>query len=225
MKKFTAESMKALRYISWPAVSKDETLFACVRSWGEEKTGEFPSEIVLIDRMSGEEHVLTEKGHSEKQPIFLTDGSLLYLSDESGEWQIWKCMPDGTEKQQLTTLRHGVVRYDISEERSALAFEAIMWPEELQNGIAFAEMSPEEKETWNAEMDLKPWVATDLVYKMDEWFGMRKGEYSHIGVLNLKTGKYRMVDDKGTEYIFPAWSHDGKMLAFHGYPYGGAKGR
>lgn len=225
MRKFTVETMKALRYVSWPAVSKDETLFACVRSWGEEKTGEFPSEIVLIDRASGKERVLTEVGHSEKQPVFLPDGSLFYLSDESGEWQIWKRESDGSAKQQLTSLRHGVVRYDVSEERNAIAFEATMWPEELQNGTAFTEMSTEEREAWTAEMDLKPWVATDLVYKMDEWFGMRKGEYSHIGVLELATGEYRMLEDKGVEYLFPAWSHDGKMLAFQGYPYGGAKGR
>ena len=223
MKRFQAEDMKYLTYVSWPTGSEKGDL-ACVKYHGEESTGNFPSAIHLFKH--GKEIQITEKGHSESQPVFTGNGdAILYLSDESGEQQIWQRDLCSGQKTQLTTLRHGVVRFAVSEKAKAIAFEAVMWAEEIENGTAFQEMTPDEKKQWLAELDMKPYIATDLVCKMDEWYGMRHGEYSHIGVLDLTSGEYTLVESGETELLYPAWSHDGTKLTCQGYPHKGAKGR
>lgn len=238
MKRFKAEDLPKITYVSWPAISHDGKYSACVKYKGEEETGGFPSAIHLINNETGEEYRLTDKGHSEKMPVFLRNSDMmLFLSDESGEWQVWSRDIDcssgdqGGTSKQLTHLRHGVIRYDVSEATQKITFEALLWPQEVSDGSWFSEMDPEEKKAWEEKIEWTPYVASDLIYKMDDWFGMRKGEFSHIGYQDLlsaeggETHDPVIVDTKGKEAVYPAWSHDGKKLAFHCYIYGGAKGR
>ena len=56
---------------------------------------------------------------------------------------------------------------------------------------------------------------------------MRKGEFSHIGTAELSSKKQKLFTSdcmEKMEAIYPSWSHDGKKIAFYGYPYEGAKG-
>ena len=102
-----------------------------------------------------------------------------------------------------------------------------MWPDEVKNETALTEMTKEEKESWQEELDWTPYVATNLTYKLDEWHGMRKGEFSHIGLVDLTSGEQKVFASgrmETMETIHPSLSHDGKTVAFYGYPYDGAKG-
>jgi dipeptidyl aminopeptidase/acylaminoacyl peptidase len=224
MKRFQAEDMKHLSYVSWPVASKDESLIGCVKYHADESTGNFLSSIYLIQ--DGQEKNISNARASESQPLFAEDGkSMYFLSDISGERQVWfRSLEDGEEKQ-ITTLRHGVERFQFSELNHAIVFEATLWPEELEEEIAFTEMTSEEKAEWLQKMDMKPYVAEELVCKMDEWHGMRKGEYSHVGVLDLNSGNYEMVEAPRTELTYPTLSQDGNSVACFGYPYHDARGR
>ena len=56
---------------------------------------------------------------------------------------------------------------------------------------------------------------------------MRKGEFSHIGLVDLTSGEQKVFASgrmETMETIHPSLSHDGKTVAFYGYPYDGAKG-
>ncbi len=224
MKRFQAEDMKHLTYVSWPAASADGQVRVCVKYHADESTGNFVSSIYQI--RNGEERNLSTPGASESQPVLTADGrNIFYLSNASGEMQVWRRSLENGEEKQLTTLRHGIVRFQYAESAHAIVFEATLWPEELQDDTAFTEMTPEEKSVWNQKLDMKPYVAEELVYKMDEWYGMRKGEYSHVGVLDLDSGNYEMVDGNGTELVYPTLSHDGMRIACHGYPHHDARGR
>ena len=131
------------------------------------------------------------------------------------------------EKRQITTLRHGVLRYQLSDDETKLVFEATLWPEEIQENTAFEEMTPEKKAQWEEDLDWRPYEITNLTYKLDEWHGMRKGEFSHIGTAELSSKKQKLFTSdcmEKMEAIYPSWSHDGKKIAFYGYPYEGAKG-
>ena len=230
-KRFEYSDLAKIKYVSYPVISDDGCRSAYVRYHGDEATGRFPCEVMLIDNMTGEDQCLTAEDHSEKQPYFMSDGSMLYLSDESGEWQVWKRYPADTDRlpQQITTLRHGIVRYTVSEASDMLAFEAVLWPEEVTCGSYITEMTAAERSEWKEKLDWTPYVATDLVYKMDEWYGMRKGEFSHIGYQRLDpehgSAGAVILDTGGKEALYPAWSNDGTKLAFHCYPYSGARGR
>lgn len=232
-KKFLPDTMKHICYVTWPAISPSGDLLAWVNWKGDEKSGLFSSKIHLMNLGDNDaartEHVLTPDGVNQKQPYFLPDGiHMAYLSDESGEYQVFiKDLSTGTARQ-ITTLRHGVLRYHFSDDAQKLVFEATLWPKEVTDNLAFTEMTPQEKAKWEEELDWTPYEVTTLTYKMDEWHGMRKGEFSHIGTVNTVTGESTIFAKgrmESMEAIEPSWSHDAKQIAFYGYPYDGAKGR
>ena len=249
-KKFQKNDLERLRYLSWPALAEDGKKAAWVTRKGNREDGIYRGEIDILDLKNRSRIHIGGKG-TRKQPRFLKDSNyLLYLSDETGYFQIYIQNLNTGAAYQLTTLRCGVVRYDLNEEENHLAFEAVVWPEMVSEGTVFREMDEEERTLWEADLEYRPYYAEDLTYKMDEWSGMRKGEYSHIGVVKLHMGaikqklekpfadskalrkendflvrQYLFSDFADMEAVFPSWSHDGTMIAFYGYPYHGAKGR
>lgn len=226
MKRFTPDDMKYINYVTWPVITEEADRAAWVTYKGREEDGAFPSKIYTRCVDKDDCVCLTADGHSEKQPLFLSDGvRMLYLSDESGEYQVYLKNLESGEKRQITTLRHGVIRYGMAGDESCLVFEATLWPEEIEADTAFAEMSQEEKREWEEELDWRPYYITELTYKMDEWHGMRKGEYSHIGIVDLDGNYPQIIDTNGMEAVFPTLACDGSQILFYGYPYSGAKGR
>lgn len=239
-KKFTPETMKHIVYVTWPTISDKGDQIAWVDWKGDMQSGLFSSKIHLMnlnkeDALQGNndikkntEILLTSEGVNEKQPKLLSDGiHMMYLSDESGEFQVHIRNLQTNKTRQITTLRHGVLRYQLSDDEKKLVFEATLWPDEVKNETALTEMTKEEKESWQEELDWTPYVATNLTYKLDEWHGMRKGEFSHIGLVDLTSGEQKVFASgrmETMETIHPSLSHDGKTVAFYGYPYDGAKG-
>lgn len=220
-KQFQAAELKNFRYLSWPMLSAQGDKVAYVVKTPEEESGDHIPQVRWIDLNSGAEYELPQGTHA---PRFIAeDTALIYISAQSGEDQVWRRNLATGEEQQLTTLRHGVKRFALSADEKKLAVEATLWPEEVEAGKAFTEMSAEEKAAWDEEIDNRPYYITELVYKMDEWFGMRKGEFSHLAVINLENGDQQVLAT-GMEAICPAWSHDGSKLAFFGYPYHDARG-
>ena len=220
-KLFKPEDLKHFRYVSWPMLSTDGTKAAYVVKTSEEKSGLHIPQIRWIDRATKAESALPAGTHA---PIFLRDsGKLFCLSHESGEDQVWLYDLSTGEKRQITHLRHGVTRFRVSRDETQLVFEGILWPEEVQGGTALTEMSHEEKSAWEEELEWRPYEATELVCKMDEWYGMRKGQFEHIGVVDIATGEARILPT-GMASIYPTFSPDGDSVAFYGYPYHDARG-
>lgn len=226
MKKvFTADTLSLLQYLSWPVLSADGKMIAYVQSKDDKESDSLISKICLYDRKN--KCVLPwpciEK-ESRRQPCFLPNGSLLYLSDRSGMWQLWQLTFTDMQCKQLTTARHGIVHYAVSDNGEHITFEATLWPEDTAAGLSFTEMDKEELTAWEKELDMRPYCVTELTYKQDEWYGMRKGEYNHVCTLT-PDGTQRLIETNGMEAVCPAVSHDGKLLAFYGYPHSGAQGR
>ena len=135
-----------------------------------------------------------------------------------------RMLPSGDDLQ-LTTARHGVKRFSLSEDESCLAFETCLWPEEIAANLSFTEMNTEQKAAWEQELDLRPYEITDIMYKRNEWFGMRKGEQQHCAVLDRKTNRQYLLGPAELETEFPAVSKDGRSIYFYGYPHSGTQGR
>ncbi|MGN0777996.1 MAG: prolyl oligopeptidase family serine peptidase [Aristaeellaceae bacterium] len=222
-KQFTPDSMAEIRYLSWPAVSADGQLIAFVLRQGQED-GSFPPVVRVLEKVTGRYVYETPADRHEMQPLFLRDGRLALLSDASGEYQLWLRDLTTGDAQQLTHLRHGLIRYRIAQDMTRVVFEATLYPGEADSGAAFTEMTAEEKAAWLEELDYTPYEATDLIDKMDEWYGMRKGEKSHIGVCGLDGGSAAILNLNGMEAVYPAISADGAQLCFYGMPYQGARG-
>ena len=216
-KQFTPRDLWRFSYLSWPQVSPDGRLAAVVVRTPD-GDGVCRPRVRVLDGETGLAVYETALGTHEMQPRFLPDGGWALLSDESGEYQVWTVA--GDQRTQRTSLRHGVLHYDIAG--GIVAFEAELWPEEIAAGEAFTEMSAQQKADWQAELALRPYVAEDLAYKLDEWYGMRKGELPRVGVTNGQTTR---LMPQAVEGCYPALSPDGRRVAFFSYPHGGAKGR
>lgn len=224
-KTFTADTLPLLQYLSWPALSRDGRYLAYVQSEGNAESNAFSSTIHLYDRIEGRERTWrAAENENRYQPCFLSRGKMLHLSDLSGEKQLWLLELSTMESRQLTTARHGVLRYAASDNGEGIVFEATLWPEETESGMSFTEMDTDERTAWEKTLDMRPYCATELTYKQDEWHGMRKGEYSHLCTVTLG-GQQRLIKTDGMEAVYPAISHDGRTLAFYGYPHTGARGR
>lgn len=217
-KAFTPQELWRFSYLSWPRLSPDGKQAAVVIK-KPEADGVCRPRVRVMETENGSIVYESPAGVHESQPRFLPDNTLALLSDASGEYQVW--FVQGEIREQKTFLRHGVNRFDTVS--GVIAFEATLWPEEIQAGTAFQEMTPEEKEAWESELALRPYVAEDLTYKMDEWFGMRKGEKSAVGLYRPEGASLLPLD--GMEAVCPALSPDGQTAAFFAYPHHGAKGR
>ncbi|MBR1585530.1 MAG: S9 family peptidase [Clostridia bacterium] len=220
-KTFTPQDLWRFTYLSWPALSADGK-YAAVTVKTPDAAGVCQPAVRVMEADSGRVAYASPAGVHEMQPRFGQDGALYVLSDASGAYQVWRLSLTDGSRDQKTTLRHGVDHYDA--QNGVIAFSAPLWPEEIENGTAFHEMTAEEKTAWEKELDNRPYVAEDLTYKMDEWFGMRKGEWPRLGLADER-GQRLLPQVQGEECVYPALSPDGKTVAFFSYPYGGPKGR
>ncbi len=224
-KRFLPQDMDKLRYLSSPAITADGEAAAYVAAAGDGESGGFFSQIMVLEGQGEPIPLPAPEGSSQTQPSFLDRHVLAYLSDEDGQRQIYLYNLRSGEKKQLTTARHGVTRFRASEGAAAIAFELELWPEDVAANRQFTGMTGEEAAAWAQELEYRPYEITDLTYKMDEWYGMRRGQLPQIAVVDLQSGIQTLLSGFDLESAYPVLSPDGEKLAFYGYPYGGAKGR
>lgn len=227
-KRFTPSDLKHFTYLSWPVMSEDGQKIACVSRKAEEENGSFPPSVHLYEKQAdgGYQENRSQYLEDAEAPYFLRDGRhMIYLSGESGEKQVWIRNLASGEKRRITSLRHGVSYYRLSPDEQLITFAATLWPEEAEEGTACTEMTPQEKALWEAELEYTPYAAETLTYKMDEWYGMRKGEFSHIGIASLDGQLQQIFDVQGYEAEVPVFSHSGEQIAFYAYCNPGAYGR
>ncbi len=219
-RKFNTDAMKEMAYVSDPQITADGTKAAYVQTVAHKDDGEFYPQIRLLNLETGEEYGL-DAGTSEKNPRFAPDGSYFaYLSDETGEFQIYIAAQDG-KARQLTHLRHGVNGFEISPDGEKLVFTAKAFPAEIEAGNVLTEMTEEEKAEFEYQKEWGPKEITEIDYKNDSVFGVRDGSISVLGLADV-SGEVRIIADD-MPYLLPAFSPDSKKIAVFGQPYKGVK--
>ncbi|HPJ01560.1 MAG TPA: S9 family peptidase [Candidatus Limiplasma sp.] len=223
LKAFSPETMANIAYLSEPAASPDGSAFAFVKANADAALDGFASSI-YIHRRRVSEPVKLEGDGVQRSPSWSPDGkSFAYLTDASGEFQIWIQDLKSGAHRQLTTLRHGVERYVWAPDSGSIAFECKVYPAEVADRSTYAEMSADEKAHWLAQQAQAPVEITELIYKYDDE-GILDGSRRAIGIVNLNSGNVRFLSTDIPSFL-PAWSADSSKLAFYGWPYTGARAR
>ena len=129
--------------------------------------------------------------------------SVAFLRAGDGPAQLWLLPATGGEPRSLTDLPLGAGQPVWSPDRSRLAFAA---PVDLL-------AAPGEAEDERARRCHDPLVTERLDYQADG-VGIRRGIRLHLHVLEVETGQCRQLTSGDWDAGDPAWSPDGKQLAF-----------
>ena len=217
------DDLYRVEYLSFPDLSPDGKHALYVVNTASRETGGFISHIYEVPTSGGNpRQIASSKDSCEDMPQYSTDGKYIaFRSNRSGEYQIWLYDRENSEVTQLTTLRHGVGNFTWSPDGTHIAFEAAYWPGE--ESVLFKPMTSEEKKQWQRQRESSPIVVEDLIYKLDEAYGMLDGSVKQIGVVRASDGSITMLTSGIMQCSLPVWSPDGQKVAFYGFPDGGEK--
>ena len=202
MKKiFKFEDIINFSDLSSACIDSDGKIAAVVKRDIDAKTGGYKSKIVLNDISSGRSWTYNENEESsEKQPVLLKDGRMLYMSNVTGNWQIFIArfagdVDDiaGDRSRQLTTLRHGIRSYRVSEDGGQLTFETVLFPGEEDSGQWKEELLADEREKWKKGQASMAYEISGIPYRKEEWNGIRKGERTFVGTLDMVSGEQKLI--------------------------------
>jgi dipeptidyl aminopeptidase/acylaminoacyl peptidase len=193
-----------IRFVSDARVSPDGRTIAFVVTTLSEERDEYLSQIWLVDTAGGEPRRFTAGPRRDTAPRWSPDGArLAFVSerDAKKKGQLYVMPVAGGEPTRLTDLRHGVSAPEWSPDGTRLAFVSRVggW------------MEPESEE--EKRKSRPPRVITTLKYRFNGE-GFTYDRRPQIFTVAADGGEPRQVTEGDYDHADPAWSPDGRALAF-----------
>jgi dipeptidyl aminopeptidase/acylaminoacyl peptidase len=190
-----------LRNVVDPQISPDGKRVAYVVTWADRDADEtrLAVHVAPLDGR-GKARRFTQ-GNKDHTPRWSPDGRYLMFVSERGEKnQLFVAPIDGGEARQVTKAKYGISNPAWSPDGKHVAY------------MARTGEYKETKEKTAVEKSA-PRVIRDLRYKLDG-IGFFDERRTHIFTIDIETGKENQVTDGDWYDDQPAWSPDGKQIAF-----------
>lgn len=189
----TPDDVLAVEVPAEPALSPDGTRVAYVLKGSDAEKDENVSSLWLVSAGGGDARRLTH-GRADASPAWSPDGSsLAFLRADGGPPQLWLLPLGGGEPVALTDLAKGAGAPVWSPDGARIAFTAAV--------------------DTTGQQDTDPIVVDRLRYKADG-AGLLRGLRQHVHVVDVATGGVAQLTDGDRNAGPPAWSPDGRRLAF-----------
>ena len=205
---FQLSDLQKIVNLGEPQVSPDGKSVAVIVSTPDWKADKSKQEIDLVDTASGARRMLTWKREGISSPRWSPDGTqLAFIADDADtkQGQLYVMPMDGGDAQRITEIKRGVDSFSWSPDGKQIAFVS---EDEPANAKAIKEHDDAFQVTDNHFLTreaLTPWHLW-LVASTD---GTAK---------RLTQGSYSLQTDQQDDTPVPAWSRDGRSIAFVRFP-------
>ena len=206
-RKMKAQDLLTMRFDSQPQLSPDGTLVAFVSRWIDPEKNKYFSNLWLVSIRGGESRRFTVGDYGDTSPRWSPDGRhIAFVSDRSESSQIWLIPVNGGEARQLTELAEG-------------SLGSLAWsPDGTKIVFSFRPKPPADRQ---AEREVRekehssypPRVIRRAGYREDGT-GYNGGERWHLQTVCVETGEANQLTSEDYDDHSPAWSLDGRTIAF-----------
>jgi dipeptidyl aminopeptidase/acylaminoacyl peptidase len=195
-------------------ISPDGKWVAYVVTTHDVKEDKDKKRIWMNSTSGGDAIALTNEDANSTHPRWSPDGKYLGFSSERGneKKQVWLLPRGGGEAEQLTNTVQDVNAFEWSPagDRVVLVLQDAS-PEDLEAAKKKEEGKADEEQ--KEKTRTRPWVIDRLHFKEDE-IGYLDRRRTHLYVFNLTDGKVKQITFGDYDDSEPAWSPDGKSIAF-----------
>ncbi|MBC8004440.1 MAG: S9 family peptidase [Verrucomicrobia bacterium] len=195
-----------------PSVSPDKSTVLYGVTYYNVPENKSYRELYTLSVDGGEPVQITSTPERESSAQWRPDGKKIgYLSNKSGDMQLWEMNPDGSDAQQVSEIKGGITGFKYSPDASKIIYTA-----DVKAKPDVQDMFPD-LPLANAHIE------TDLMYKhWDEWVAT----VPHPFVADLNNGKVENAVDllEGQPFESPMkpfggveqldWTPDGKIIAY-----------
>lgn len=123
-------------------------------------------------------------------------GRIAFIKDdENGVSQLWTCLAEGTEQEQITNHTHAVDVFAWSPDGTRIAYRADV------------SLDTDTKD------ELAPRVTRSMRYRQDG-FGWRGDSFRQLFTVDLDSGTTQQITNDDAEHGPPVWSPDSSKIAF-----------
>ncbi|HLY21131.1 MAG TPA: S9 family peptidase [bacterium] len=200
------EDLADLVILSDAQISPDGSRVAFVRTEIDAATDEYRSSIWVAGSGGGEASLQLTRGRRDSAPRWSPDGrTLAFLSDRDGANQLYLLPLEGGEPRRVSALPYGAGPAVWAPDGGRIAFRADVDAGPGSPGGAAAADRAKDASC--------PRLVTRAQYKADG-FGYTFGRRHHVFVLTVADGRVTQVTHEDAEHAGPAWSPDGRRLAF-----------
>jgi dipeptidyl aminopeptidase/acylaminoacyl peptidase len=212
----TIDDYFQIRAVSDPQLSPDAKWVTYTVKTALLKEDKNEERIWMAPTAGGAPLALTAEGNSSSHARWSPDGKLIaFLSArEEGKTQVWLLNRMGGEAERLTDLPQDVEDFAwSSDSRHLVLILRDASPEELDAAKEKSTKDGTSSDKDKKSKTQKPWVIDRLQFKLDE-IGYLDRRRTHLYVFDLASKSIAQITSGDFDDSEPAWSPDGKFLAF-----------